>query len=290
MVVNHHLLCADLAVKDGSYGQVIPPYDTLILDEAHLIEDVATQYFGVHVSSHRVEELCARRGARAQGGEARRARGAGRGGGRPPARRPASSGSSPAGAAGRLGPGWMTARVAEESLGLLQRLEGLRTALLAVPDRPEALTGLAGRALALAGELAFLMRAEADDHVYFVETRGRGVFLRAMPIDVSARLQGRAVRRGAGGRSHLGHPGGGRRLHLREGPPRHRADRGAAARLALPLRGAGGPLRAEGHAGAPVAGVRGARGGGGGAAPRALARPRLRALHLLREHERGGCR
>ena len=58
VVVNHHLLCADLAVKDGSYGQVIPPYDTLILDEAHLIEDVATQYFGVHVSSHRVEELC----------------------------------------------------------------------------------------------------------------------------------------------------------------------------------------------------------------------------------------
>src|SRR4249920_423812 len=31
VVVNHHLLCADLAVKDGSYGQVIPPYDTVIL-------------------------------------------------------------------------------------------------------------------------------------------------------------------------------------------------------------------------------------------------------------------
>ena len=58
VVVNHHLLCADLAVKDGNYGQVIPPYDTLILDEAHLIEDVATQYFGVQVSSHRVDEIC----------------------------------------------------------------------------------------------------------------------------------------------------------------------------------------------------------------------------------------
>jgi len=44
-------------VKDGSYGQVIPAYDTLVVDEAHLIEDVATQYFGVQVSSHRVEEL-----------------------------------------------------------------------------------------------------------------------------------------------------------------------------------------------------------------------------------------
>ncbi len=57
VVVNHHLLCADLAVKEGSYGQVIPPYDTVILDEAHLVEDVATQYFGVQVSSYRVEEL-----------------------------------------------------------------------------------------------------------------------------------------------------------------------------------------------------------------------------------------
>jgi ATP-dependent DNA helicase DinG len=83
----------------------------------------------------------------------------------------------------------MSDRMAEESLGLLQRLEGLRTALLAVPDRPEPLAGLAGRTLQLAGELSFLMRAEADDHVYFVETRGRGVFLRAMPIDVSERLR-----------------------------------------------------------------------------------------------------
>ena len=29
VVVNHHLLCADLAVKDGSYGSVIPDYDTV---------------------------------------------------------------------------------------------------------------------------------------------------------------------------------------------------------------------------------------------------------------------
>ena len=57
VVVNHHLLCADLAVRESSYGEVIPPYDTLILDEAHLLEDVATQYFGVHVSSHRVDDL-----------------------------------------------------------------------------------------------------------------------------------------------------------------------------------------------------------------------------------------
>src|SRR5438876_10133930 len=58
VVVNHHLLCADLAVRDGSYGGVIPEYDTVVLDEAHLLEDVATQYFGSQVSSHKMADLC----------------------------------------------------------------------------------------------------------------------------------------------------------------------------------------------------------------------------------------
>jgi ATP-dependent DNA helicase DinG len=188
VVVNHHLLCADLAVKDGSYGQVIPPYDTVILDEAHLVEDVATQYFGVQVSSYRVEELTrdVERELKAASLDAREVRAEvasvrmrserlfvqlARGPGR------------------RLEPNWITERATEEALALLQRLEGLRTALLAIPDRPESIAGLAGRALTLAGELAFLFKAEEDTHVYFIETRGRGVFLRAMPIDVSERLK-----------------------------------------------------------------------------------------------------
>jgi ATP-dependent DNA helicase DinG len=188
VVVNHHLLCADLVVKDGSYGQVIPAYDTLVLDEAHLVEDVATQYFGVHVSSHRVEELArdVERELKAAKLDARDVRAEMEG---VRLRGDRLFGLLSRSRAGRLGPGWMSTRVAEESLGLLQRLEGLRTALLAVPDREEALTGLAGRTLALSGELAFLLRADTDDHVYFVETRGRGVFMRAMPIDVSERLK-----------------------------------------------------------------------------------------------------
>ncbi len=188
VIVNHHLLCADLAVKDGSYGQVIPPYDTLILDEAHLIEDVATQYFGVQVSSHRLEDLCrdVERELKAAQLDSREARAEVEG---VRLRADRLFGQLARQRAGRLAPGWMTAAIAEESLGLLQRLDGLRTALLAVPDRPEPLAALASRTLALTGELAFVMRAETDDHVYYVETRGRGVYLRAMPIDVSSRLK-----------------------------------------------------------------------------------------------------
>jgi ATP-dependent DNA helicase DinG len=187
VVVNHHLLCADLAVKDGSYGEVIPHYDSVILDEAHLIEDVATQYFGVQVSSHRVDDVCrdverelkaAQLDARDVLAEVESVRHRGerffklllQGTGR------------------RLGPEWMTSRVAEESAALLLRLEGLRTAILALPERPEALSALAGRALSLKDEIGFVIRAEDDGHVYFVETRGRGVFLKATPIDVSGML------------------------------------------------------------------------------------------------------
>jgi len=188
VVVNHHLLCADLAVKDGSYGAVIPDYDTVILDEAHLLEDVATQYFGIQVSSHRVEDLCrdverelkaARLDAREVHAELDAVR-----------HRSESFFKTVAQGRGhRLKAGWMPPRVAEQAAAMLDRFEGLRTALLAIPERSDALTAQAGRAQGLARDLAFVLGAEDDGHVCFVETRGRGVFLRATPIDVSARLR-----------------------------------------------------------------------------------------------------
>jgi ATP-dependent DNA helicase DinG len=60
VVVNHHLFFADLALKTGKtggYGGAIPPYDAVVFDEAHQIENVATDFFGVRVSSSRVERL-----------------------------------------------------------------------------------------------------------------------------------------------------------------------------------------------------------------------------------------
>ena len=189
VVVNHHLLCADLAVKDGSYGAVIPSYDTVILDEAHLIEDVATQYFGVQVSSHRVEDLCrdVERELKAAEMDA------------PDVLAEVDAVRHRSErffkllfreAGERLTPDWMTSRLAEEAGALLTRLDGLKTAILAIPERPEPLTGLAARALELREQTAFVLAAREDSHVYFIETRGRGVFLRAMPIDVSSMLRG----------------------------------------------------------------------------------------------------
>ena len=61
VVVNHHLFFADLALRSSSAGDagaaVLPRYDAVVFDEAHAIEEVATEHFGVQVSSFRVGEL-----------------------------------------------------------------------------------------------------------------------------------------------------------------------------------------------------------------------------------------
>jgi ATP-dependent DNA helicase DinG len=57
VIVNHHLLCADAAVRQNAFGEVIPACNHAILDEAHQLEDVATQYFGIGVSTYRIDDL-----------------------------------------------------------------------------------------------------------------------------------------------------------------------------------------------------------------------------------------
>ena len=57
IIVNHHLFFADLAVKEDERGAIIPDYSAVIFDEAHDVEDVAGQYFGVSISSGQVEDL-----------------------------------------------------------------------------------------------------------------------------------------------------------------------------------------------------------------------------------------
>lgn len=57
VVVNHHLFFADLAVRSASAGEVLPRYEAVVFDEAHHLEPVATQYFGVRVGAHRWGEF-----------------------------------------------------------------------------------------------------------------------------------------------------------------------------------------------------------------------------------------
>ena len=202
VIVNHHLLCADAAVRQSEYGAVIPDRDVAVVDEAHQLEDVITQYFGVAVSSYRLEEL-ARDAVRAIDPWPDPER-------RESVRRMVSLVESRARAffdalrPGRTGgeervrvtPGAL-ADVQDAGETLLGVLDGLQAALQLLKDaptpeasavRPAVLDGLlamAARAEAVRRDLAFLLRASDPDFVFFLEARGRGLFLRAAPIDVS---------------------------------------------------------------------------------------------------------
>jgi ATP-dependent DNA helicase DinG len=57
VVVNHHLLLADLALKEEGFGELLPGVDALILDEAHQLPDLAAEFFGVSCSSRQFESL-----------------------------------------------------------------------------------------------------------------------------------------------------------------------------------------------------------------------------------------
>jgi ATP-dependent DNA helicase DinG len=54
VVVNHHLFFADLALRGAHPGRVLPDYDAVIFDEAHQLEDIATEFFGVRVTEARL--------------------------------------------------------------------------------------------------------------------------------------------------------------------------------------------------------------------------------------------
>lgn len=57
IIVNHHLFFADLALRGPHPAHVIPDYDAVIFDEAHQLEDIATDFFGVRISSSRIDAL-----------------------------------------------------------------------------------------------------------------------------------------------------------------------------------------------------------------------------------------
>ncbi|ANO53074.1 hypothetical protein BA177_07475 [Woeseia oceani] len=57
VVVNHHLLLADLAMKESGFVEFLPGADAIILDEAHQIPDLAAQFFGISLGSRELERV-----------------------------------------------------------------------------------------------------------------------------------------------------------------------------------------------------------------------------------------
>lgn len=57
VVINHHLLCADLALKEEGFGDLLPGAEAFIIDEAHQLPETAARFFGLSLSSRQLQEL-----------------------------------------------------------------------------------------------------------------------------------------------------------------------------------------------------------------------------------------
>ena len=57
VVVNHHLLCADFALKGDGFGELLPAADAFLIDEAHQLPEVASNFFGTTVSTRQILDL-----------------------------------------------------------------------------------------------------------------------------------------------------------------------------------------------------------------------------------------
>lgn len=57
VVINHHLLMADLVLKEDGFGELLPRADAYVIDEAHQLPDVASVFFGQNLSSRQIFEL-----------------------------------------------------------------------------------------------------------------------------------------------------------------------------------------------------------------------------------------
>ncbi len=190
IIVNHHLFFADLAVKgDSDAAGIIPEYGAVIFDEAHDVEEVAGQYFGVSVSSYQFDELIRDVTAIARQKDfssheldrilimvADRANyflglfGA---------------------AEGRSGFRSHEAFLMKNEDAYRDVLAGLELIALQLEllkAAPEETIPLTQRAREIARRLQFFMESGDRQYVYWIEKRGRGTFLQATPIDVSTLL------------------------------------------------------------------------------------------------------
>jgi ATP-dependent DNA helicase DinG len=195
IIVNHHLFFADLAVRDEAFGGILPDYSAVIFDEAHEIEDVAGQYFGIAVSNLQIQELIkdtvaiSRRKLFAT----------------PELDRSLVQLGDRAEEFFQLFPqdGRHGFRDHEQFLAdhesaygeVLFAIDTLCARLELVEGAIEETLPLVRRAKSIGGALRFWMECPEVNYVYWTERRGRGMFLQATPIDVSevlaARLFGR---------------------------------------------------------------------------------------------------
>ncbi len=184
VIVNHHLFFADLAIRESEVAQILPDYSAVIFDEAHELEDIATGYFGFHVSNYRFQELLFD------------ARSIGTGDNRLHGQDLLQSMAGVSRASDHFFGRMMLAKEGRhpipELVGIDELIEALadfrKTSKHQIADESE-WTNMARRAGELESELRVFKNGNPDNYVSWLDRRGRGVFLEACPIDVAPLLE-----------------------------------------------------------------------------------------------------
>jgi ATP-dependent DNA helicase DinG len=192
IIVNHHLFFADLALRDEEHGGILPEYHAVVFDEAHEMEDVAGQYFGVSISNYRFQEL-----TRDIAAIARQKNFVS-----PQLDNTLASLDQASsyffslfgigeGRTGFVGREAFLENNEDRYQDVLRGL-GLAASHLKLLDKPpEEVDPLLRRTQELSDGLKFLLESTDREYVYWIERRGRGCFLQATPIDVSSLLSER---------------------------------------------------------------------------------------------------
>ena len=192
IIVNHHLFFADLVLKQDDFGSILPEYSAVVFDEAHEMEDVASDYFGQQISNFRFEELArdadhamrlTKMGSPTLLRRTQRIREKSR----------AFFDSFPP----RDGRFPFTRQEREAFLekhreaydALLNACKAMETEFAALTQKPEELTRIARRSFEIRQEFSFLFESNEKNYVYWFERRNKGVFLAATPIDISQILR-----------------------------------------------------------------------------------------------------
>lgn len=183
VIVNHHLLLADLALKEEGFGDLLGAADAVIIDEAHQVPDLATQFFGARFGSRQVELLV--RDARQELAQARADTAL--------AVELTAVEKDLAALAEVLRatprPDWLAADtpLADGAEALVQALRALAAALNDQGRQP-GIAQSAARATELAAKLQEILHAEEHEGVRSVELTQRGFSLSLLPFDVAKRF------------------------------------------------------------------------------------------------------
>ncbi|QSA95562.1 ATP-dependent DNA helicase [Methylococcus sp. EFPC2] len=185
VVVNHHLLWADWAVKNDGFGELLPEPDVVVVDEAHQFAETAAQFLGVSITSRRLNEL-AHDSVMEQLKDARDQ----------PELATAAEKLEHAVADFRLSLGvdvrrdaWRTVEdqdTVREALGLMrERLSTLTEGLKVASVRGKGLESCWKRGEELEVELAEFLDGESQDAVRWFETVKRGFNLNRTPLEIA---------------------------------------------------------------------------------------------------------